>query len=132
MKTLEEARRDVIVAATSMSISEGTWKDEPRMDYDEVQIDKDELKTFRDAVEVYNALLEATPKEKRIPASRLIAEQWVKLGEATGLIRAADLVASWHISKGGFTELAHRLREMAQGDGVSLHECRVVSEEPTT
>lgn len=132
MKTLEEARRDLIVAAVSMSISKGTWEDEIRMDYDEVQIDKDELKTFRDAVEVYNATLEATPKEKRIPASRLAAEQWVKLGEATGIMRAVDLVRGWHISKGGYTEMAHRLLEMAKGDGVSLHECRTISEEPTT
>ncbi len=132
MKTLEEARRDLIVAAVSMSISVGTWKDEPRMDYDEVQIDKDELATFRAAVETYNAVLEATPREKRIPASRLVAEEWVKLGEATGLIRAADLVKGWHIKKGGYTELAHQLREMAKEGGVSIRECAVISEEPHT
>lgn len=128
MKTLEEARRDLIVAATAMSISEGTWKDEPRMDYDEVQIDKDELATFRAAVETYNAVLIVTPKEKRIPASRLVAEQWVKLGEATGLLRAVDLIKTWSIEKGGFSELAFRLTEMAKGDGVSIRECKKILE----
>lgn len=130
MKNLEEARRDLVVAAVSMSISEGTWKNEPRMDYDEVQIDKDELATFRAAVETYNAVLIVTPKEKRIPASRLAAEQWVKLGEATGIMRAVDLVKGWHISKGGYTEMAHQLLEMAKGNGVSIREC-TANKEPT-
>lgn len=128
MKTLEEARRDLVVAAVSMTISEGSFKDEPRMDYDEVQIDKDELATFREAQETYNAVVAATPREKRIPASRLVAEEWVKLGEAAGILRAVDLIKTWSIEKGGFTELAHQLTEMAKGDGVSIRECKKILE----
>ena len=74
-------------------------------------------------------------EKREIPAikanvTRKEAEVWVRLGEANGLLRAADLVAGWHISKGGYSEIAFLLREMAKAEGVDVRECRPTEENP--
>jgi hypothetical protein len=63
-------------------------------------------------------------------ATRKEAEVWVRLGEANGLLRAADLVSGWDISKGGYGHMAFILREMAAADGVDVRECKTILEEP--
>ena len=59
------------------------------------------------------------------PASRREAAKWVELGIRDGLLQAADIVAGWHIKKGGYGELAHVLREKAKQGGATVIECNM-------
>lgn len=52
-----KASEKVVYAAQELNsaMSEGAWKDEPRMGYDEVQINKHELAQFKAALAAYDS-----------------------------------------------------------------------------